>query len=221
MIYLFYGSDVEKVRAKAFEWVAKARTKEPGLTYVRLGKDELSESALVDAAQSGGLFVKRLLVLLDDPFPGRGEGEADTGSLIEDRLSDLADSDNAIVIVAPKPLASKAKKLAAKAKMAYEFNIKEKEESRGFNAALVNALASRSREKLWTEVNCALRLGDAPEMLHGLLHWKARDIMEKGSRSWKPDEARKLSLSLIGLLQETRRKGLDLAESLERFSLTI
>lgn len=223
MIYLFYGSDVEKVRAKAFEWVAKARAKEPDLTYARLSREELSPAALQDAAQSGGLFVKRLLVLLDDPFPPRaGDDEtASSGSLVEEHLSELADSDNAIVIVAPKLLASKAKKIAAKAKMSYEFEIKEKAESRGFNAGLVNALASRSREKLWVEVNRALRAGDAPEMLHGLLHWKARDLMEKGSRSWSPEESRRLSLSLLDLLQETRRKGLDLGESLERFALSI
>lgn len=222
MLYLFYGSDVEKTRAKAFEWVAKARAKEPELTYVRLAREELSDASLSDAASAGGLFVKRLLVLLDDPFPkASDEGEKETGNLVEDHLSALAESDNAIVILAPNLPAAKAKKLAPKAKMAYEFNAREKEEARGFNAALVNALASRSREKLWTEVNRALRQGDAPEMLHGLLHWKARDLMEKGSRSWSPEESRTLSLSLIELLQNSRRKGQDLAESLERFSLLI
>ncbi|HEY4522942.1 MAG TPA: hypothetical protein VJK73_01055, partial [Candidatus Paceibacterota bacterium] len=67
----------------------------------------------------------------------------------------------------------------------------------------------------------ALRKGDAPEMLHGLLHWKTRDLMEKGSRAWKPQETRALSLSLISLLQNSRRKGLDLSQSLERFALSI
>lgn len=222
MLYLFYGSDIEKTRAKAFEWVAKARAKEPELTYVRLAREELSDASLADAESAGSLFVKRLLVLLDDPFPKASDEEGvGTGSLVEDHLDALVASDNAIVIVAPKLPAAKAKKLAAKAKMAYEFNARAVEEARGFNAGLVNALASRSREKLWTEVNRALRQGDAPEMLHGLLHWKARDLMEKDSRSWSPEESRKLSLSLIELLQNSRRKGLDLAESLERFALSL
>lgn len=226
MIYLFHGSDVEKARAKAFEWVAKARAKEPELSYVRLAREELSDAALVDAAESGGLFVKRLLVLLDDPFPAKraeeeGADESAGGNIVEEHLDELAESDNAIIILAPKLPSAKAKKLAAKAKMEYVFDAREKEEARGFNAALVNALAARSREKLWVEVNRSLRAGDAPEMLHGLLHWKARDIMEKGSRSWTPAEARVLSLSLIELLQSSRRGGMDLAESLERFSLSL
>ena len=99
---------------------------------------------------------------------------------------------------------------------------------RGFNSNLVNALGARSREKLWLEINRALRAGDAPEMLHGLLHWKARDLMDlpagrqgKGSGVWKPDESRKLSLDLISLLQSSRSGGLDLALSLEHFALSV
>lgn len=226
MIYLFHGSDVEKARSKAFEWVAKARAKEPELSYVRLAREELSDAALTDAAQSGGLFVKRLLILLDDPFPAKRteedeEDELSSGTIVEDHLDELVKSDNAIIILAPKLPSAKAKKLAAKAKMTYVFDAPAREDARGFNAPLVNALAARSPEKLWTEVNRSLRAGDAPEMLHGLLHWKARDLMSNGSRLWKPEEARALSLSLIELLQESRRGGTDLAESLERFSLSI
>lgn len=217
MIYLFHGSDVEKTRAKAFEWVAKARTKEPNLIYARLAREELTDAALEDAALSGGLFVKRLLVLIDDPF--QEENQTD---ILEEHLDALVTSDNAILILAPKLLAAQAKKLVAKAKVEYKFDKPvTREVARGFNSNLVNALATRSREKLWLEINRALSAGDAPEMLHGLLHWKARDLMEKGSRAWKPQESRALSLSLISLLQASRRGGLDFSLSLERFALSI
>lgn len=230
MIYLFHGSDVEKVRSKAFEWVAKARAKEPNLAYVRLAREELTPAALEDAALSGGLFVKRLLILIDDPFPSaraieeeESEGkEESAGSVFEEHIDALAASDNAIIILAPKLATAKAKKLAAKAKMTYTYDTTAtREDARGFNANLVNALAARRREKLWLEINRALYAGDAPEMLHGLLHWKARDLMEKGSRAWTSQESRQLSLSLIELLQNSRRGNLDLSLSLERFALSI
>ena len=229
MIYLFYGSDVEKTRTKAFEWVAKARAKEPSLAYVRLAREELTPVVLEDIALSGGLFVKRLLILIDDPFPTARKVseeedevlEENTGSLLEEHLDSLAASDNAIIILAPKLAVLKAKKLGAKAKMEYKFDtLAAREDSRGFNGNLVNALASRSREKLWTEINRALRAGDAPEMLHGLLHWKARDMMSTGSRAWNPKESRQVSLQLIEILQNSRRGGLDLSLSLERFALS-
>ncbi len=207
MIYLFYGSDVGKTRTRAFEWVAAARKKEPNLAYVRLAREELTPAALEDAALSGGLFVKRLLILIDDPF----QESEDTPDILEDHLEALAASDNAILILAPRLAAAKMKKIAAKAKMEYKYDLRlVPSESRGFNSNLVNALANRSREKLWLEINRALRAGDAPEMLHGLLHWKARDLRD-----------RKLSLDLINLLQSSRRGGLELDLALERFALSI
>jgi len=240
MIYLFYGSDAEKTRAKAFEWVAAARAKEPNLAYVRLAREELTDAALEDAALSGGLFVSRLLVLIDDPFPatraldevmdfvnpssddGFTKSQYASDSVLEEHIDALAASDNAIIILAPKLAAAKAKKLAAKAKREYRYDKPAAfEDKRGFNSNLVNALAARQREKLWLEVNRALRAGDAPEMLHGLLHWKARDLMEKGSRAWTAQESRQLSLSLIELLQSSRRGGLDLPLSLEKFALSV
>jgi hypothetical protein len=217
MIYLFHGSDVEKTRAKAFWWIAKARAKEPNLAYVRLASDELTDSALQDAALSGGLFVKRILVLIDDPFQG-----VETGELMESSINNLAKSDNAIVILAPKLSHAMIKKISSVAVKVYEFNKTEVvEKARGFNTNLVNALGSRSREKLWLEINRALRAGDSAEMLHGLLHWKARDLMEKGSRTWTPQESRALSISLIDLLQTSRRGCLDLDLALEKFALSV
>jgi DNA polymerase III delta subunit len=229
MIYLFYGTDVEKVRSKAFAWVAAARVKEPNLAYVRLAREELTDATLEDASLSGGLFVKRLLILIDDPFPvtratseEEGEEIEVSSSVLEDYLDVLAASDNAIIILAPKLAAARAKKLVAKAKVEYKFDkAATREVARGFNSGLVDALGARSREKLWLEVNRSLRAGDAPEMLHGLLHWKARDLMEKGSRAWSPQESRKLSLTLIELLQASRRGSGDLALSLERFALSV
>ena len=130
MIYLFHGSDVEKTRTKAFEWVAKARLKEPNLAYVRLSREELTDSVLEDAALSGGLFVKRLLVLVDDPFPstraaeeeGGDEKEESASTVLEEHLDALATSDNAIIILAPKLATAKTKKLSAKAKMEYRYD---------------------------------------------------------------------------------------------------
>lgn len=228
MIYLFYGSDTEKVRAKAFAWIAVAQAKEPNVLYVRLAREEMTEGALSEAAQSGSLFAKRTLTLMDDPFPPAAkkneeeEGDEEAGeSLLEEKLDLLAASDNVIVLLAPKLPAAKAKKIAAKAAKSYQFDAPASRTARGFNSALVNALAARDQGALWLEIERALAAGDAPEMLHGLLHWKARDLMEKGGRAWKPKEARTLSLELIRLLQESRRTGRDLAELLETFALSI
>jgi len=233
MLYLFRGSDAQKVRAQAFAWVAAARAKEPNLAYARLAREELTDAALEEAALGGGLFVKRLLVLLDDPFPTSRarepeEGEDDNASpgelrsVLDAHLEALAASDNAVVILAPKLTPARAKKISALVKKEYVFDaVATRSTARGFNGALVNALAEKNGTALWLEVMRALSAGDAPEMVHGLLHWKARDLAEKGSRAWRPRAARTLSRDLIVLLQESRRKNLDLSRELERWSLSI
>jgi hypothetical protein len=232
VIYLFHGSDEARTRAKAFAWIEKAREKDPNVSYVRLSREALTVGALDDVQSSGGLFARRLLALIDTPYdekkPGKegdgeegGASEAASGLLTDARLDALAASDNAIVLLAPGLSAAQAKKIVPKAKIEYKTDAPARVGARGFNSALVNALAARSREKVWLEVVRALRAGDAPEMVHGLLHWKARDLMEKKSVAWPPARARALSLGLILLLQESRRGGPPLAEQLERWALSI
>jgi hypothetical protein len=231
MIYLFYGTDVEKVRRQAFSFIEAARKKQPALAYVRLARGDLSRETLEDAVSAGSLFVSRLLVLIDDPFPpsrrsveddDNEEEKISSDGLIEESIDSLARSDNAIVLLAPKLSVARAKKIVPKAEKEYKFDtVATRDETRGFNSGLVNALGGHDGQKLWLEIARALIAGDALEQIHGLLHWKARNILEKGSRSWRTDEAHELSMNLISLLMTSRRTGADLSESLERFALSI
>ncbi|MEK7100046.1 MAG: hypothetical protein AAB883_02830, partial [Patescibacteria group bacterium] len=204
MIYLFHGSDAGKVRAKAFQWVAAARAKAPDAAYVRIGADQLTEEALMDALSSQGLFFAKTLVLLDDPF-----SESTATELVLENLNVLKDSPNPVAIVAPKLLAARVKKVEAAAEKVFKIDAVARKE-RGFNSGLINALAARDSAGLWKEIIKTRREGDAPEAVHGLLHWKARDLMQKGGRGWGKEEARTLSVALIELLSDSRGRDLPL-----------
>lgn len=216
MIYLFTGSDVHGVRSKALQWVAAAKQKAPDATYIRINADEVSESVVRGALGAQGLFYSKALVVLDDPF-----SKSEAAETVLSMLDELKESGNAIVLIAPKLLAARVKKVEAKAEKTYTVDLKVKKEARGFNSALVNALAARDSAALWREVVLAMRNGEVPEQIHGLLHWKARDMMQKGGRGWSPDEARGLSRELIELVADARGGGLPLKESLERFALSL
>lgn len=219
MIFLFHGSDANAARAKAFAWVAAARAKEPQLLYTRIDGGVVTGSVLEEVSGAGGLFVKRLLVLIDEPF---SQNQKEAQILFEKHLDALAASDNAILILAPELDAAYVQKIVPLATKTYTFhNAQRVPSARGFNNSLVNALATRNANALWLEIARALRAGDAPEALHGLLHWKARDLMKKKSQVWTPREARLLSLRLIKLLSEARRTGTDLKAALERFALSM
>lgn len=215
MIYLFHGTDAGRARAKAFAWVTAARLKAPEAAYVRLQGSEITEEALRDAIGAQGLFFAKSLILLDDPF-----SDVDAGETVLTLLPALAASENPIGILAPKLLAAQAKKLEAAATKVFKEDAAPKRE-RGFNSALVNALGAKNGPALWKELQKAERAGDVPEATHGLLHWKARDMMQKGSPVWGKDGARALSVALIELLAESRSGDLPLGPALERFALAL
>lgn len=215
MIYLFYGTDAGKVRAKAFQWVRAARDKAPDAGYVRLGEDELTSERLNDALTAQGLFYTRMLVVLDDPF-----SNAETSELLFNRLDDLVSSPNPVAIIAPKLALPRVKKLEPVATKVFVFD-RVATPGRGFNSGLADALAARNAPLLWKEIVVAQRTGDPPEMIHGLLHWKARQLMTKGGRGWTKDEARSLSIKLIALLSSSRKGDAPLTEQLEYFALSI
>lgn len=215
MIYLFHGSDIGGVRAKAFQWVAAARAKAPDAYYSRLDGDSISPEALREAISAQGLFFSKTLVVLDDPF-----GKAETADLVLELLPELTASSNIVAILAPKLLAARVKKIEAVAEKVFKIDAVAKP-ARGFNSALVNALGARDGAVLWKEIVKAYRLGDAPEMVHGLLHWKARDMMQKGSRAWPYPQARLLSRQLIELVSDSRGRDIELGPALERFALSL
>jgi len=215
MIYLFHGSDAGKARAKAFQWITAARGKQPDAPYIRLDASTLSAASLSEAVSTQGLFYKKSLVLIDDPF-----ALADSGEVFLEHLDLLSETQNMVIVIAPKLLAARAKKLETKGEKVFKIDATEKK-VRGFNSGLVNALAAKDGRGLWKEITKSLRQGDAPEMLHGLLHWKARDMMQKGSPKWGKDGARKLSRELIELLSDSRSGDLELKLALERFALSI
>lgn len=215
MLYIFAGSDEMKVREKALQWVAASRKKAPDALYVHVEAGVLSEHQLEDIIATQGLFYQKMLVVLDDPM------ETDEGrDLIEKYVDAIANSNNVIAFIMPK-LLLKDKGIVTKATKVFEFNKTAKAEVRGFNSSLVNALSAKNSIALWQEVTLALRRGEAPEAVHGLLAWKARDMLAKGASKWSREELRTLSRTLLTLVGDARRGDGSVETSLELFALTL
>ncbi|HEY4489040.1 MAG TPA: hypothetical protein VJA87_01005 [Candidatus Paceibacterota bacterium] len=215
MLYLFHGSDVNKVRAKAFQWVAAARAKAPDAYYVRLEPGEVTEESVREALSMQGLFFSKTLVLIDNPFEVK-----ETADIILNLLPELVESPNVVALLAPKLIPARVKKVEAHAEKVFKMDAVVKAE-RGFNSSLVNALAQKNGQALWKELIKAYHIGDAPEQIHGLLHWKARDLMKRGGGAWGEKGARRLSRDLIELLADSRGRDIELPLALERFALTL
>ncbi|MDO8518337.1 MAG: hypothetical protein Q7S26_03550 [bacterium] len=88
---------------------------------------------------------------------------------------------------------------------------KVEKKERGFDSfGLTSALGTRDRKKLWLGLVQALRAGEKPEALAGLLAWKARQI--KNAR---------LSRELVVLYHDSHRGAGELSLLLERFALQL
>ncbi len=215
MLYIFAGSDTQKVREKALAWVAASRKKAPDALYVHIEAGALDSAQLEEVIQTQGLFFQKMLVLIDEPTDSD-----ESRDLIATRIDAIAASNNVIAFIMPTLLV-KDKNITKLATKVFEFDAVKKEEARGFNAALVNALGTKNREVLWQEIVFALRRGEAPEAVHGLLAWKARDMLQKGSHKWSRQELRTLSRTLLSLVPNARRGEGDVETSLELFALTL
>ena len=223
MLYLFTGTNEEKIRAKVFAWIDATKKKEPSVSYVRISSDQINTHTLEEITLTQGLFFSKILVLIDDPF-----ATTLTTEVVLDAIERLAHSSNPIALLAPKISLPTERKILSHIEKVFREDTTTKKPAREFNAGLVGALASRNGKNLWKELMIAKKQGDAPEMLHGLLHWKARDLMDlpagrqgRGTNGWSPEEARALSVELIELVADSRKGELSLSENLERFALSL
>ncbi len=215
MIHLFTGNDTKKVREKAFAFIAAARKKREDAPYMRLDADSITSESLSQASGAQGLFFSKTLVLLDDPF-----SQKEVSDITLSFLPALSQSQNLVVLLAPNTPPLLIKKVEPHSEKIYAFDTLKKQE-RGFNTALVNALSSRDGKTLWKEIVKAERTGEPAESVHGLLHWKARDMIQKKHREWTQEEARALSRLLINLMQDARQNNVPLTLALERFALSL
>lgn len=94
---------------------------------------------------------------------------------------------------------------------------------RGFDSFGVTfALGNRDKKKLWLGLTEALRAGEKPEAIAGLLHWKVRDMLSKPSGAkYTKDEMKNLSRELISLYHDSHRGLGSLDLLLERFALKL
>lgn len=101
--------------------------------------------------------------------------------------------------------------------------IEKVKKDRGFDSfGLTFALGNRDKKKLWLGLTEALREGEKPEAIAGLLHWKVRDMLSKNTPGkYTKEEMKNLSRTLISLYHDSHRGLGSLDLLLERFALKL
>lgn len=206
-MYLYIGSDREKARAKMQADIAKVSK---GAEIVRI-TDAHSREDLASALRGGGMFATtRVLVF---------ENLNSNGELREMLLAALAAGvDDPVFMFEEKLLAADKKKFEKFAERTEIFDAPKKERDSSI-FAIANALRAGDKKALWVSYMKEIAKGGAPEAVHGVLFWGAKDAFTKsGGRDAR---AGKLVAALAELPHEARRRGEDLEYALERFVLSV
>jgi len=211
MLYLFTGTDREKARAAMNAAVAKVSGK--GTRIIRIS-DANMVADLQASLQGAGMFGEPRAVILDGIFTN--DEMRDTGM---NALAVMKKSPEPFFILEEKPDAATRKQIEKYAESSQRYDAAAKAKDNSI-FGLANALARHDKKALWTGYQRELAKGKAPEAIHGVLFWAAKDMYLKSPpASEKHERAKKLVAELAELPHETRRHGVELEYALELFVL--
>jgi hypothetical protein len=210
MLYLYTGTDREKARAKMNADIAKDAKKDAHVLRIN---DAHATEDLRAALRGGGMFAERRILV----FEGVCLNE-EMREMLLTALPVLSDSAEDVFIYEEKPLADLRKKLEKHAERTERFDAPKKERDSGI-FAVANALRNADKKALWVSYMKEIAKGSAPEAIHGVLFWGAKDALMKAGSSNAREK--KLVAQLAALPHEARRRGEDMEYALERFILCV
>ncbi|MBU6390251.1 hypothetical protein KGQ31_01740 [Patescibacteria group bacterium] len=236
MLYVIYGDDWKKARAKAREILDGLKVKKPDAVVVNLGEGGVSEAKLEELAGSQGLFERKFIVFAD-----RVCSDAAAASAVAAKSESIGTSENVFVFLEGELKADLLKQFKKYASKVQEFKLVEKKER--FNTfALADALGERDRGRLWVLYQKASRAGISAEELLGVFFWQiknmiaaasAKSALEAGlspyvfmkskrySANFSVSELKNAASAIIYLYHDAHRGFYDVDIGLERFALSV
>ena len=237
MLFLIYGNDFEKARAKARELIADLLKKRPGAEVFRLEDEMVNASKLDELSGSQGLFQRKYIVFADNVFRSEEAKEIVLG-----KLKSLAESENIFIFLEDELGRGDLKELEKFAEKVQRFSGVAKKE-KPFNVfSLTEMLGRRDKRGLWVLYQKALAQGLAPEGIHGVLFWQIKAMLaavlvksaaEAGfkpfvfqklrafAKNYSVPELKNLSAKMVAVYHNSRRTGPSLDIALEKLILEI
>ncbi|MDO8521868.1 MAG: hypothetical protein Q7S08_01110 [bacterium] len=213
MIFFYSGNDTKKAREEMGKEIA--RLSEGGARTVRI-TDVNTVADLQASLQGGGLFGEKHIVIFDSVSLNDEMREVFFQS-----LEMIQTSEEPFFIFEESPLADIRRLIEKHAEKKYRYDApKKKKDDSVF--ALANALRRADKKALWSGYQRELIKGNAPEAIHGVLFWGAKDMLLKSMEGTPENRrAKKLVAELAELPHKARRNNFPLEYALERFMLSV
>ncbi|HEU5114869.1 MAG TPA: hypothetical protein VFT82_03830 [Candidatus Paceibacterota bacterium] len=238
MLYVIYGTDIEKAREKSHALFDALREKKPDAAAGTMRADEVTPDRIEELTQTQGLFENKQIIFMD-----RTLEVPETRDLVVDRIDAIKESPNIFIFFEGKLTKEVLKKLEKRAEKITEYAASdEKKKEGGSFFALADALGARDKKRLWSLLREALDQDAAPEEIHGILFWQAKSLAlaasapsaaaaglnpfvfgkaKRYASNWKPEEIESLLSKLVYMYHEAHRGQVEFEIELEKLSLDI
>ncbi len=211
MLYFFTGTDRKKARAALDAAVTKSLKKDMRVVRVT---DANAPADLTAAFGGGGMFGEARVIVLAGIL-GNDEMRAE----LLNSLAYIRDSEEIFFLLEEKPDAVTRKQIEKYAEKSERYDSPAAKKG-GDIFAIANALRRADKKALWVNYQQQLAEDAAPEAIHGVLFWAAKDMFMKSGDDKAKNRAKKLIIELTKLPHEARRRGEELEYALERFVLS-
>jgi hypothetical protein len=213
MLYFYTGTDTKKARGEMNKEVVRASL--GGARVVRIN-DTISTDDLYASLHGVGLFGEKNVFVIDSV----SLNEELFAALLQ-MLGGMKKSAEPFFLFESSPDANTRGEIEKYAETAKRYDAPKKAKDNSV-FALVNALRKADKKALWLGFQREIIKGNAPEAIHGVLFWGAKEMLLK-SKEGAPENirARKLVAELAELPHEARRNNFPLEYALERFLLTL
>ncbi len=207
MLFFYTGTDTETLREKMNTALGKAAKK----TSVVRVTDAHAVADLEAALAGGGMFGGPRTVVLDSVFTN----EELRAALVE-KFPALSKSVEHFYIYESAPDAATRKLIEKYAEKTEKHDLAKEAKKDNF-FAIANYLQQGKKKELWVTFQSEIAAGKAPEAIHGILFYGAKQSLLRNPRD---ERARKMVAELAELPHEARRAGFDMEYALERFVLS-
>ncbi len=207
MLHVFLGTDRKTARAALNKLVGKTPA-------VRISDANALDDLRSALSTSASMFGESRTVILDGIC-----ANAEMRELLLGALPALAESAEQFFIIEERPVADIKKKLQKYAETIETFDAaKQKEYPTVFK--LADYMQKGDKKNMWVAYQRELASGNAPEAIHGVLFWGAKQLLLVAKAVKEIERGRKLVATLAELPHESRRRGEELEYALERFILS-
>jgi hypothetical protein len=207
MLFLYTGTDTQMLRTKLNAAVEKAGK---GKDIVRI-TDAHALHDLETSMMGGGMFGGTRVIVFDGVL-----ANSEMRDVVLNRLVSLKTAADDFYVYEPLLDAATRKQIEKFAEATEKADAaKTAKQETIFN--LVRHVQAGKKKDLWVAYQREIAAGKAPEAIHGMLFYAAKDSL---LRNPKDERAKRLVIALTELPHESRRNGYELEYALEHFVLS-